>query len=197
MKLGEKLYEGKAKILYATEDPLLVIQYFKDDATAFNAQKRGTIMDKGVCNNKISAALFTFLEGRGIKTHFVKQLDERGMLVRRVEIVPLEVTIRTDPAGATVYLNDQIKGESPVTFDFMWYGWHRIILRKEGFERIEDRKLIRAPLYLWIPFDFGMELLPFTVKDQRTFAYTLTPAQSPPIPQPPPPQSPEESNEAR
>ncbi len=96
---GEKLYEGKAKVLYATEDAALVVQYFKDDATAFNAQKRGTIVDKGVVNNRVSSALFTYLEGRGIPTHFVKQLDERSMLVTRLEIVPLEVTIRNISAG--------------------------------------------------------------------------------------------------
>ncbi len=104
MKPGEKLYEGKAKILYATEDPALVIQYFKDDATAFNAQKRGTIMDKGVCNNHISSALFQHLEGRQIPTHFVRQLDERSMLVKRLEIVPLEVTIRNITAGGMAKL---------------------------------------------------------------------------------------------
>ena len=101
---GEKLYEGKAKILYATDDPAAVVQYFKDDATAFNAQKRGTIMDKGVCNNRISTALFTYLESRGVPTHFVKQLDERAMLVKRLEIVPLEVTIRNITAGGMAKL---------------------------------------------------------------------------------------------
>ena len=104
MERGEKLYEGKAKILYATTDPLLVIQYFKDDATAFNAQKRGTIMDKGVCNNRISSALFTYLEGQGVKTHFVQQIDDRSMLVKRLEIVPLEVTIRNIVAGGMAKL---------------------------------------------------------------------------------------------
>ncbi|OGX29168.1 MAG: hypothetical protein A3B78_02140 [Omnitrophica WOR_2 bacterium RIFCSPHIGHO2_02_FULL_67_20] len=99
MPYGEKLYEGKAKILYATEDAALVVQYFKDDATAFNAQKRGTIVDKGVVNNRVSSALFTYLEGRGISTHFVKQLDDRSMLVKRLQIVPLEVTIRNITAG--------------------------------------------------------------------------------------------------
>ncbi|HEX9779613.1 MAG TPA: phosphoribosylaminoimidazolesuccinocarboxamide synthase [bacterium] len=101
---GEKLYEGKAKIIYATEDPGLVIQYFKDDATAFNAQKRGTIMDKGVCNNQISCRLFEALEQAGIATHFVKQLSERDMLVKRLEIVPLEVTMRNIVAGGMAKL---------------------------------------------------------------------------------------------
>lgn len=104
MQRGERLYEGKAKILYATDDPGLVIQYFKDDATAFNAQKRGTIMGKGVCNNRISAALFTYLEAQGIATHFVKPLDERSMLVKRLQIVPLEVTIRNITAGGMAKL---------------------------------------------------------------------------------------------
>jgi len=101
---GDKLYEGKAKILYATDDPALVIQYFKDDATAFNAQKRGTIVDKGVVNNRVSSALFTYLEGQAVPTHFVKQLDERSMLVKRLEIVPLEVTIRNITAGGMAKL---------------------------------------------------------------------------------------------
>ncbi|MBI4323325.1 MAG: phosphoribosylaminoimidazolesuccinocarboxamide synthase [Candidatus Omnitrophica bacterium] len=99
LKVGEKLYEGKAKILYATEDPNLVVQYFKDDATAFNAQKRGTILGKGAVNNQISARLFQWLEQAGIPTHFVQQLSEREMLVKRLQIIPLEVTMRNITAG--------------------------------------------------------------------------------------------------
>ena len=104
MPYGEKFYEGKAKILYATDDPTLVVQYFKDDATAFNAQKRGTIMGKGVCNNQISAALFEYLQTRGVPTHFVRKLDERAMLVKRLTIVPLEVTVRNITAGGMAKL---------------------------------------------------------------------------------------------
>ena len=96
---GAQLYEGKAKILYATEDPDLVIQYFKDDATAFNAQKRGTIVDKGVCNNNISCRMFQVLGEAGVPTHFVQRLSDREMLVKRLQIVPLEVTIRNITAG--------------------------------------------------------------------------------------------------
>lgn len=99
MSYGTKLYEGKAKILYSTDNPHEVVQYFKDDATAFNAQKKGTIMDKGVVNNRISTALFQYLQGKGIPTHFVKQLDDRAMRVKKLEIVPLEVTIRNITAG--------------------------------------------------------------------------------------------------
>jgi len=96
---GKQFYEGKAKILYETSDPDLVIQYFKDDATAFNAKKKGTIVGKGVVNNRISAALFQLLESKGVPTHFVQPLDERSMLVKRVEIIPLEMTVRNVVAG--------------------------------------------------------------------------------------------------
>jgi len=101
---GDKLYEGKAKILYATDDPSLLIQYFKDDATAFNAQKRGTIVDKGVCNNKIASHLFQMLQQAGVPNHFVKQLSDREMLVKRLQIIPLEVTIRNLIAGGMAKL---------------------------------------------------------------------------------------------
>jgi len=100
MKPLEKIYEGKAKILYTTADKGLVIQFFKDDATAFDATKKGTIHDKGVVNNKVSAALFTYLEKKyKIPTHFVRLLSDREMLVKKVAIVPLEVTMRNIAAG--------------------------------------------------------------------------------------------------
>ncbi|MCQ9208113.1 MAG: phosphoribosylaminoimidazolesuccinocarboxamide synthase [Omnitrophica bacterium] len=99
MKKGKLIYEGKAKKLYQTDNPGLVIQEFKDDATAFDATKRGTITDKGVCNNKISTHLFGVLETQGIPTHFVRLLNEREMLVQRLEIIPVEVTIRNVVAG--------------------------------------------------------------------------------------------------
>src|SRR2546428_236006 len=100
MKKGEPFYEGKAKILYATDDPDLIIQYFKDDATAFNAQKKGTIQEKGIMNNKISEVLFRYLESRGIPTHFVQRLNDREMLVRRLQIIPVEVIVRNVIAGS-------------------------------------------------------------------------------------------------
>lgn len=100
MKKGNPFYEGKAKILYTTDDPDLIIQHFKDDATAFNAQKRGTIQEKGIMNNKISEVLFKTLEEKGVPTHFVRRLNERDMLVRRLEIIPVEVIIRNLVAGS-------------------------------------------------------------------------------------------------
>lgn len=95
------------------------------------------------------------------------------------------LTIRTDPPEALVYVNDDLKGDSPVTYDFQWYGWHRVLIRKDGYERVEERKQLRAPVYLWIPFDLVMELLPFKIRDQRTWSYTLVPAAIPPAPKPP------------
>lgn len=100
MKKGEKIYEGKAKILYSTEEPDKLIQYFKDDATAFNAQKKGTIKEKGVLNNKISSRIFDLLEKEGIKTHFIERISDRDMLVKKVEIIPVEVVIRNVTAGS-------------------------------------------------------------------------------------------------
>lgn len=97
---GAQIYEGKAKILYATDDPGLLVQFFKDDATAFNAQKRGTIVDKGVMNARISAYLFQYLERAGIRSHFVELLSPREMLIRKVTIVPIEVVVRNIVAGS-------------------------------------------------------------------------------------------------
>ena len=84
-----------------------------------------------------------------------------------------------------VYVNDSLKGPSPVTYDFTWYGWHRVMVRKEGYERVEDRRLIRCPIYLWIPLDLVMELVPLRIKDARTWSYTLRPSASLPTPVPP------------
>jgi len=100
MEKKDKIYEGKAKIVYSTDDPNLVIQYFKDDATAFNAAKKGTVVNKGIMNNKISAKIFEFLISEGIPTHFEKRLSDREMLVKKVEIVPVEVIIRNRAAGS-------------------------------------------------------------------------------------------------
>ena len=100
MEKTKKIYEGKAKILYETDSPDYLIQYFKDDATAFNALKKGTIHDKGIVNNKISAKIFEYLQSEGIPTHFEKVLNDREMLIKRVTIVPLEVIIRNVAAGS-------------------------------------------------------------------------------------------------
>ena len=95
-----QLYEGKAKKVYATSDPAYYIVEYKDDATAFNGLKKGTISGKGVINNKMSNIMFRMLEGKGIKTHFVEELSDRETLVRAVKIVPLEIIIRNVAAGS-------------------------------------------------------------------------------------------------
>jgi len=95
-----QIYEGKAKILYEGPEPGTLIQYFKDDATAFNAQKKGTITGKGVLNNRISEHIFTLLGHIGVPTHFIRRLNMREQLVRQVEIVPLEVIVRNVAAGS-------------------------------------------------------------------------------------------------
>jgi len=100
MTTGTLLYEGKAKKIFTAERADEVVHYFKDDATAFNAQKRGTIVDKGIINNKVSERLFTLLEGEGIRTHFVKRLSDREMLTKKVTIVPVEVVVRNIIAGS-------------------------------------------------------------------------------------------------
>lgn len=100
MKKLELLYEGKAKKVYATDDPCHVIVEYKDDATAFNGLKRGTIVGKGVVNNKISNHLFQLLERHGIPTHYVQELSDRETLVKRVEIIPVEVIVRNRAAGS-------------------------------------------------------------------------------------------------
>ena len=100
MTKGEQLYEGKAKKVFASEDPELLIVSYKDDATAFNGLKKGKITGKGVINNRMSNALMQMLEKDGIPTHFVKELSERDTLVKRVRIVPLEVIVRNISAGS-------------------------------------------------------------------------------------------------
>ena len=100
MSRRTKLYEGKAKILYEGPEPGTLIQYFKDDATAFNAEKKGTINGKGVINNRISEYVFTRLAHIGIPTHFIRRLNMREQLVRQVEIVPIEVVVRNVAAGS-------------------------------------------------------------------------------------------------
>lgn len=99
MKL-EQLYEGKAKKVYATEDPNLVIVSYKDDATALDGLKKGTIVGKGVINNRMSNYLMQMLENEGIPTHFVEELSERETVVKKVSIVPLEVIVRNVSAGS-------------------------------------------------------------------------------------------------
>ncbi len=97
---GELRYEGKAKKVYATDHPGEFVVEYKDDATAFNAQKRGTVAGKGAVNNAITSALYPQLEGAGVPTHFLRRLSEREQLVRAAEIIPIEVVVRNVAAGS-------------------------------------------------------------------------------------------------
>lgn len=100
MSLSQKLYEGKAKILYTTDEPSMLLAHFKDDATAFNAQKRGQIIGKGEINCAIATELFRVLEAEGITTHFIEQPAANQMLIKRTQIIPLEVVVRNIAAGS-------------------------------------------------------------------------------------------------
>jgi phosphoribosylaminoimidazole-succinocarboxamide synthase len=99
---GKLLYEGKAKKIFLAEKEDEVIQYFKDDAAAFNAEKRGTILEKGIINNKISTRLFQELADAGIPSHFIQHINDREMLVRRVNIILIEVVVRNRATGSII-----------------------------------------------------------------------------------------------
>ncbi|MDY4191142.1 MAG: phosphoribosylaminoimidazolesuccinocarboxamide synthase [Oscillospiraceae bacterium] len=100
MKKGAQLYEGKAKKVFATDDPQLYIVDYKDDATAFNGVKKGTIHDKGIINNRVSNHLMKMLEKAGIPTHYVEEISDRETVVKKVKIIPLEVIVRNIAAGS-------------------------------------------------------------------------------------------------
>lgn len=117
MQKLEKIYEGKAKVLYTTEDENLLIQYFKDDATAFNAVKKAVINGKGVLNNFISEFIMLEMTKSGIPTHFVERLNEREQLVKKAKIIPLEVIVRNITAGSMAKrlgIEEGIELSSPV-----------------------------------------------------------------------------------
>ena len=113
-------------------------------------------------------------------------IAESCLLIAATGCVHRSLTIETQPPGASVYVNDELKGLSPVTYDFVWYGWYRVTLRKDGYQRMDDRKELRSPGYLWIPFDLAAELLPLPIRDRRTWSYALTSAPTLPTPTPPP-----------
>ena len=121
MATGTLIYEGKAKKIFTTGQPDEVLQYFKDDATAFNAQKRGTIVEKGVINNKVSERLFRLLEQSGVPTHFVERKSDREMLTKKVTIVPVEVVVRNLVAGSLAKRLGLKEGEASQPPIVEWY----------------------------------------------------------------------------
>ena len=95
------------------------------------------------------------------------------------------LTIRSEPPGATLYVNDRLLGTTPYSYDFIWYGGYRIMLKKEGFEQLDAHATLQAPWYFWLPLDLAMELLPVPVRDERELSYQLQPKPAPPSPTPP------------
>ena len=152
MEKKEQLYEGKAKKVFATDDANLVIVDYKDDATAFNGEKKGTIAGKGVINNVMSNHMFQLLEQQGVPTHFVEQLSDRETVVKKVSIVPLEVIIRNISAGSFAKrygVNEGIVFDEP-TIEFSYKNddlgdplmnaYHAIALKLATREEIERIK---------------------------------------------------------
>lgn len=122
MEKREQLYEGKAKKVFRTDDPSVYFIEYKDDATAFNAKKKGTIDEKGVVNNRMSAIMFRILEKQGIETHMVELVDDRSMLVKAVEIVPVEVIVRNIATGSLTRRLGVPDGQllSPIVLEFCY-----------------------------------------------------------------------------
>ena len=155
MEKKEQLYEGKAKKVFATDDPNLVIVDYKDDATAFNGLKKGSIAGKGVINNVMSNHMFQLLEKQGVPTHFVEQLSERETLVKKVSIVPLEVIIRNISAGSFAKRFGVEEGivfdEPTIEFSYknddlgdpLMNAYHAVALKAATREEIEGR-IVRA-----------------------------------------------------
>jgi len=160
MKKGKKLYEGKAKIVYATNDKNLVVQHFKDDATAFNNQKKTTIEGKGILNNRISEHILSNLSQIGIKNHLIKRINMREQLVELVEIIPIEFVIRNVATGSLTKrlgiedgtildyplieycLKDDNLGDPPISrehiLNFRWLNEIELDLINEQCLRIND-----------------------------------------------------------
>ncbi len=182
MEKREQMYEGKAKKVFATGDPELCIVSYKDDATAFNGVKRGTIMGKGVINNRLTNRLMRLLMENGVPTHFVEELSDRDTLVKRVQIVPLEVIIRNISAGSFAKrygVEEGIVFDAP-TIEFSYKNdelgdplinsYHALALKLATKEEIETIKaysfkvneVLKAFLY-----EHGIELVDFKLEFGR------------------------------
>ncbi len=179
MEKREFIYEGKAKQLYTTDDENLVIVHYKDDATAGNGAKKGTIKNKGILNNDITTLIFNLLEENGIKTHFVKKLNEREQLCQKVKIFPLEVIVRNLIAGSMAKRVGIKEGTKPVNtiFEICYkndeYGdplindHHAVALNLATYEELEEIYSITAKInnLLKERFDkLGITLVDFKIE---------------------------------
>ena len=184
----EQLYEGKAKKVFATEDPDVVIVSYKDDATAFDGQKKGTIIGKGAINNRMTNFLMRKLEEQGIPTHFVEELNDRETVVKKVSIVPLEVIVRNISAGhfASRYgVEEGIVFDEPVVefsyknddlHDPLLNDDHAVALKlatREEIARIKDYALKVNELLKGILLEVGVTLVDFKLEFGKTADGTL------------------------
>ncbi|MDR0919081.1 MAG: phosphoribosylaminoimidazolesuccinocarboxamide synthase [Oscillospiraceae bacterium] len=188
MVKGKQLYEGKAKKVFETNDPNLVIVDYKDDATAFNGEKKGTIHDKGIVNNKMSDFLMSLLEKEGIPTHFVKEISDRETIVKKVTIIPLEVIVRNITAGSLSkrvgkpegiklsvpvieysYKDDELGDPMVNDYHIISFGW----ATKEELAVIADYALkVNAFLINYLK-DVGVDLVDFKLEFGKTADGTI------------------------
>jgi phosphoribosylaminoimidazole-succinocarboxamide synthase len=180
---GTQLYEGKAKKVYATNNDALVIIRYKDDATAFNGEKKGSIEDKGRLNNAIASGLFELLEKSGVPTHYVARLNDRDMLCKRVSIIPLEVIIRNTAAGSMAKRLGLAEG-SPLKTTVLEFSYkddalgdplindyHAVAIGVSGFKEIEEIKGIAFRVNQVLSrffLDRGIRLIDFKLEFGRT-----------------------------
>jgi phosphoribosylaminoimidazole-succinocarboxamide synthase len=187
LRQGAELYEGKAKKVYAAEGlkgrEELVIIHYKDDATAFNGEKKGQIEDKGVMNNKIAAGLFELLEKAGVPTHYVARLNDRDMLCKKVKIIPLEVIIRNVAAGSMAKRLGLAEGSPLKTAVFelsykddalgdpLINDYHAVAIGASTFREIEEIKQIAFKVNKKLSAFFlkrGIKLIDFKLEFGRT-----------------------------
>ncbi|GHV93867.1 phosphoribosylaminoimidazole-succinocarboxamide synthase [Spirochaetia bacterium] len=180
---GTELYEGKAKKVFATDHSNLVIIHYKDDATAFNGEKKGQIEDKGILNNRIASGLFELLEKSGVPTHFVTRLNDRDMICKKVKIVPLEVIVRNIAAGSMAKRLGLAEGlELKTTVFELSYkddslgdplinDYHAVAIGASTFEEIEAIKKITFKVNEVLSTFFlqrGIKLIDFKLEFGRT-----------------------------
>lgn len=188
MKTGNLIYEGKAKKVYETDDKDVVLVDYKDDATAFNGLKKGTIAGKGVVNNKVTNFMMQLLEKEGVKTHFIEEISDRQTLVKRVSIVPLEVIIRNISAGSFAKnygVEEGIVFDEP-TIEFSYKNddlgdplinsYHAIALKlatKQEIEQIKQMAFKVNEVMKKFFLSVGVELVDFKLEFGRTSDGTI------------------------
>ncbi|MDR0456298.1 MAG: phosphoribosylaminoimidazolesuccinocarboxamide synthase [Treponema sp.] len=180
---GKELYEGKAKKVFATDKDDLVIIHYKDDATAFNGEKKGQIEDKGIMNNRIAAGLFELLEHSGVPTHFIERLNDRDTLCKKVKIVPLEVIVRNTAAGSMAKRLGLAEGTALKTTVFelsykddnlgdpLINDYHAVAIGASTFEEIEEIKKITFKVNEVLSAFFlerGIKLIDFKLEFGKT-----------------------------